>query len=180
MSQITIAFGTSANRSFRWFDNFKNLTTEDLDEIIIQCRSATAAFLAELVDRRRPWTDRALENYYVTLQQNAKRINNKGLTEKHKLQLDGVYTTLADPGDTQSERSEKKVARHFLWLISRVIDWSYALLILCALGKNKVEKLDEDQRVKIIKFIFQRRESLFCPRLEKMSETCKLDQIRTC
>jgi len=180
MSQITIAFGTPANRSFRWFDTFEGLTTEELDEIIIQCRSATAAFLTELVDRRRPWTDCALEDYYVILQRNANRIDKKGLTKEHKLQLHGVHTILADPGDTQPERNEKKVARHFLWLISRVIGWSYALLTLCALGKNKVEKLDEDQRVKIIKFIIQRRGSLFCSSLEEMSMTCKLDQIRTC
>jgi len=180
MSLITITFGTLANRDFRWFDNLEDLTTEELDEIAIQCRSATAAFLTELTDRRRPWTDCALEEYYVILQRDANHIKKKGLTQEHELRLQGVYTFLADPGDTQTERNEKKAARHFLWLISRVIGWSYALLTLCALGKNKVEKLDEDQRVKITKFIIQRRGSLFCSSLEERSVTCNLDQIRTC
>ncbi|KAL8912015.1 MAG: hypothetical protein Q9171_002928 [Xanthocarpia ochracea] len=155
MSSITIDFGTPSNRSFQWFDNLEGLTSEELDEIVIQCRSATAAFLTELTDRRRPWRDCALEDYCDLLQQDAKHVNKKGLTKEHKHQLQGVYTFLADLGDNQTERNEKKVVRHFLWLISRVIGWSYALLILCALGKNKVEKLDEDQRVKITKFIIQ-------------------------
>lgn len=180
MPPITITFSTPANLDFRWFDNLEGLTTEELDEIVIQCRSATAAFLIELTDRRRPWRDYALEDYCDILQQTANRINKKGLTKEQELQLQGVYTYLADSGDTQAERNDKKVARHFLWLISRVIGWSYALLTLCALGKNKVEKLNEDQRVKITRFIIQFRGSLFCSSLEEMSMTCELNQIRMC
>ena len=114
MPPITIEFGTPANRSFRWFDDLKGLTTEELNEIVIQYPSATAAFLTELTDRRRPWRDHALEDYYNILQRNASRINKKGLTKDQELQLQGIYIFLADLGDTQAERNEKKVARHFL------------------------------------------------------------------
>ena len=179
MSPITIAFSTLANRDFRWFDNLQGLTTEELNEFIIQCRSATAAFLTELTDRQRPWKDSILEDYCDKLQRGANRINKKGLTKEHKLQLQEVHKLLAEPGDTQTERQSKIIARQFLWLISRVVGWSYALLTLCALGKNKVERMDEDQRVKIIKFIIQCRRSLFCLSLEEMSITCNLGQIRT-
>lgn len=70
------------------------------------------------------------------------------------------------------------MARQYLWLISRVVGWSYALLILCALGKHRIQRLDEDQRVKLIKYINKRRSSLFCPKLEDPATQCNLHQIR--
>jgi hypothetical protein len=178
MSPISITFGTPANPKFKWFDSFEGLTDEELDEIVVHCRSATAAFFAELSDRRKPWKDRTLEDYYEILLENADRINRKGFAKEHALRLKDLYMSLADPSNAQIERNENKVARHFLWLVSRVIDWSYALLILCTLGKHKVQKLDEDQRVKLIKHIIKHRETLFCPRLKDKAIQCNLHQIR--
>jgi hypothetical protein len=153
MSPISITFGTPTNPSFQWYDSFKGLADEELKEIVIHCRSATAAFFTEFSDRRKPWKDRTLEDYHDMLLENANRINRRGLTDKHKGYLKNLYPFLADPGDAQIERNETKVARQYLWLVSRVIGWSYALLILCALGKHRLQKLDEDRRVKLVKYI---------------------------
>lgn len=54
MSPISITFGTSTNPRFQWFDSLKGLADEELDEIAVHCRSATAAIFTELSDRRNP------------------------------------------------------------------------------------------------------------------------------
>jgi hypothetical protein len=177
MSPISITFATSTNPELKWIDSFEGLRDEEIEEIIVHCRAATASFFAELCDRRKPWNDRTLENYRDMLLENANRINEKGFTKGHQLHLNDLFTSLSDPCDAQTERSEAKVARQFLWLISRVIGWSYALLILCTLGKHRVQKLDEDQRVKLIKHISKHRDSLFCRRLEDKAIQDDLHQI---
>jgi hypothetical protein len=45
------------------------------------------------------------------------------------------------------------------------------------LGKHRVQKLDEDQRVKLIKHISKHRDSLFCRRLEDKAIQDDLHQI---
>ena len=175
MSSISVTFGTPTNPSFQWFDSLKGLADEELDEIAIHCRSATAAIFTELSDRRNPWKDQTLEEYHKLLLKTANRINRKGLTNKNKLYLNDLNTYLAGPDDA---RNEIKVVRQFLWLVSRVIGWSYALLILCALGKHRLQKLDEDRRIKLVKHITQHSDSLLCPVLEDKADLCKLHQIR--
>lgn len=178
MSGISITFGAPTKPHFNWYDSFEGLTDEELDEIVLHCRSATAAFFSELSDRRKPWKDSTLEAYYDQLRRNANHINEKGLTKEYTPHLQGLYLYLADPDGRQDKRNDVKVARHFLWLVSRVIDWSYALLILCSLGRHKVQKDDEDQRVKLIKYIAINRATLNCPRLEDEATQCKLYEIR--
>ena len=97
------------------------------------------------------------------------------MAHENELYLNNLHTYLAGPDDA---RNEIKVVRQFLWLVSRVIGWSYALLILCTLGKHKLQKLDEDRRVKLVKYITQHRGSLFCPGLEVKAVRCNLHQIR--
>lgn len=112
------------------------------------------------------------------LLENANRINTRSLTDEHEDYLKNLYSFLADSRDAQIERNETKVARQYVWLVSRVIGWSYALLILCALSKHRLQKLDEDRRVKLVKHITQHRASLFCPKLKNKAIRCKLHQIR--
>ena len=175
MSPISITFDTPTNPRFQWFDSLKDLADEELDEIAVHCRSATAAIFTELSDRRNPWKDQTLEGYHDMLHKIANQINRKGLTNENELYLNNLHTYLAGPDDA---RNEIKVVRQFLWLVSRVIGWSYALLILCALGKHRLQKLDEDRRVKLVKHITQHRGSLFCPVLEDKAVRCNLHQIR--
>lgn len=178
MSTTSIIFSTPTNPKFQWFDSFKDLTDKELNEIAIHCRSATAALFTELSDRRRPWKDQKLEDYQDILLKKANQINEKGLTNEHEHYLNQLYTFLADPDDAQTERNEIKIARQYLWLVSRVIGWSYVLLIFYTLGKDKLQKLDEDRRTKLVKHIVQNRDSLSCPRLGEQATHCNLCQIR--
>lgn len=175
MSPISIIFRTPTNPNLTWLDTFRGITDEELDEFAIHCRNATAAIFTELSDRRNPWKDRTLEKYKDKLLRNAYQINKEGLTDGHKAYLDNLYLYLAGPGDT---RNEIKLVRQFLWLVSRVTDWSYALLLLCSLGKHRLQKMDEDRRVKLIKHVTQHRDLLSCPVLRDRAIECQLHQIR--
>lgn len=177
MSPISIVFSTSNKDSFRWFDNLKALTDEELNEIIIHSRSATAAFFAELSDRCKPWTDENSLKYYGILWTTAEQINETGFTNQHETRIQDSYPLLADSETGETARSETKLARQFLWLISRVTCWAHALLILCALGRHAIQKMDDDQRAKLIQFIAQNHKPLFCRKLQEKAIQNKLHQI---
>lgn len=81
MSRIDIILLTPTHPEFNWLDGFKSLEEEEIEGIILILRGALAAFSAELTDRRKPWTDQALENYKEKLQETAKQINEQGLSE---------------------------------------------------------------------------------------------------
>lgn len=169
MSRIHITLTTPTQPEFNWLDSFESLEGEEIEGVILILRGALAAFSAELSDRREPSTDRALEDYKKKLQKIAKQINKQGLTETHKGDLDSLKISLAQAGSAQVEREESqpsKAGRQDLWLISNVIGWPYALLIFCALGKHKVERINEVQRVKLLKYVAGHRKLLFCRILE--------------
>jgi len=70
-----------------------------------------AAFLAELTDRRKPGTDRKLENYKQKLQETAKQINEQGLTKAHEDHLGNLKLYLTQAGSAQGERKESKTSK---------------------------------------------------------------------
>ena len=81
MSRIDITLATPTHPEFNCLDSFESLEEEEIEGIILILRGALAAFSAELSDRRKPWTDRTLENYKQKLQKTAKQINKEGLTQ---------------------------------------------------------------------------------------------------
>ncbi|KAL8762860.1 MAG: hypothetical protein Q9184_001205 [Pyrenodesmia sp. 2 TL-2023] len=156
MSPIEITFSTSTVSAFAWYESHKRLTNPELNELVIQCRGATAAFCAELNDRYNPTTGDSNQIYCQRLEQAAERINEKGDAEAYANNMQDLYRMLDDPGDTQTERTPSKLARHFIWLVSRILGWAHALLILCVLGRETIRKLNEYQRAKIITHVFER------------------------
>ena len=174
----SLVLSTPTNPKLQWLDGFKDLTDKELDEIVIHCRTALAALFTELSDRRNPQKDQTLENYQDTLLKNVNQINEKGLTNRRERYLTKLCTFLGDPNDAQNERKDIKMIREYLWFVSSVVGWSYALLILYTLGKDELRKLNEDRRVKLVKHIFQNRDSLCCPRLEEKATHENLFHIR--
>lgn len=175
MSAISITFSTPAQLHFNWYDSLESLTDEELEELTVHCRGAMAALFTELSDRRK--SCRAPEAYSDMLLRTAKYINRVGFTKDHESYLRDLYLFLAEPDDRQIERSDLKVVRQFLWLISRLTNWSYALLILCTLGKHKMQVLNEHERTKLTKSIIKHRADFQCPRLEDKASQCNLQQI---
>lgn len=180
MSPVEITFNTPTVPTFAWYESHKRLTNQELNELIIQCRGATAAFCAELNDRYNPTSGDTSQIHYQRLEQAAERINEQGNAEAYANNMQDLYGMLDDPDDTQTERTPSKLARHFIWLVSRVVGWAHALLILCVLGRETVRKLNEYQRAKIITHVFERQDILYCQSLQDQAASCKLTQICTC
>ena len=179
MSRINITLATPDHPEVNWLDSSEGLEELEIEGIILILRGALAAFSAELSDRRQPWTDEALEDYKGKLQETAKQINEHRLTKQHELHLDNSRSSLSQAGSAQiegKESNQSKAGRQYLWLISNLIGWPYVLLIICALGKHKIERIDEDQRVKLLKYIAEHRESLFCRKLEDRAIQCQFQE----
>lgn len=178
MSSINITFGTPNGLNLQWFNSFDRLADGELDQLALLCCNAISALHVEILDRREPWDDQTIEKYYIELLESAIRINKDGLTSQHNSHLVEPYTLLKDPPPNTKESNDIKTFRRYLWSISKVAGWSYALLVLCTMGKHKMQKLDEHQRVKLLKRIVQHRDVLFCPSLEQVAFCHNLQQIR--
>ncbi|KAI4206076.1 MAG: hypothetical protein LQ346_001319 [Caloplaca aetnensis] len=172
MSPIEITFSTPTVSTFAWYESHKRLTDPELNELVIQCRGATAAFCAELNDRYNLTSGHTSQTHYQRLEQAAERINEQGNAEAYANNMQDLYGMLDDPGDAQTERTPSKLARHFIWLVSRVVGWAHALLILCVLGRETVRKMNEYQRAKIITHVFEHQDMLYCQSLQDQASSC--------
>ena len=91
------------------------------------------------------------------------------MTETHKGYLESLGSYLAQADCAQVEHKESKIGkatRQYLWLISKAIGWPWVRFIWYALGKYKVEHLNQGQYIKLVKYIAQHRELFVCRRLE--------------
>ena len=135
MPPISITFATRTNPGFLWLDEIKFLGDNEIEEFIFLLRGALAAFFAELADRRKPCSDKTLDDSCGMLRETANRINNTRLNKGEEDCLSNLHLYLRGPGDGQKERNEPKAARQYLWLVSITIGWPYALWILCTFRK---------------------------------------------
>lgn len=157
----------------QWFNGLSDLPDETLHAVAIYYRLATTAFFTEILDRRSPRNNPRLDRYYSLLRENAEHINKSGFTKLHLSSMECVYEQLSNSGGRYDER----LARQYLWLVSHILGWSYALLILVSLGKSKIQKLDDDQRVKILRYLSNYRLLLSCRKLEDKAIQCNLHTI---
>lgn len=168
MSSISVRFFTRKYSSFSWLDGFKDVTNEEIKEFAVHCRLALVALETELSDRCNPRRDNMLEASYVLLQENANVIiESEKLNQEQQRQLYGPSSFLeVMKGDVPIERQDVKIARDFVWLISRMMDWSFALLMVCILGKNRLQRMSEGHRVKLLKHLWTYRGLHLCSVLQ--------------
>ena len=186
MHPIGITFSASKNPKFTWTDSFESVKNDELEGLIVECRSALHSLEAELSGRKSPQVDENLVVYYEKLQEKAREIDRFGeLSSKERLPLDEARLVIeelkdrkVDVSQTQKDqiprdqirkdqtRREDMIYRQFLWLILRVAGPAYVLLIICSLGRRKVHRLNSSQSARLIKYVAQHRDSLFCTVLE--------------
>ena len=168
-----MSFGTADRLRIQWPNRYDNLSDDDLKESILIYQWAAVALSTEFTDRLQRPEDSRLKTYYEQLLANAEWINHRGLTAAHSDRLQYFEQFLIQSLTSGSERSEKFQARQFLVLVSRVLSWPYTLLILCALGKDVLHKMTDGERVKMINYIIQHRDVLYCQELEEKARHCK-------
>lgn len=77
---------------------------------------------------------------HCSLPKSATCINTKNST-KEQTQAMYLFESLADFNGAQTKRNKIKPAKHFLWGISKVLGFFYALSALCTLRNYKAQKL---------------------------------------
>ena len=169
---VGITFSTQDVSQSTWLDNLRKVKEEDISELIIYCRFTIYSLEAELSDRPIAQEDNTLSTYFDTIQSQAQQINASNFVpEKQDLNDYGPFLA-QEPSDS----CDIEAARLFLWLVSRIMGWSHALLILHSLGKHKLKRLSEGRRVKLIKFMREKGESLFCPKLQEEAKNLGLTE----
>lgn len=163
-SNIRITFFTPTKGEFEWTDSLQGLNENEIEELLIHSRSATISLENEISYRRQPREDAILLDYCNALCEDNERIQKEGLTKDQTSRIEELRSVLFE--GREIDRSDSKGTWQFLWLVSRVIGWSHALLILCALGKAKLQRLSEGRRIKLFKYLKHHRKALHCPKLE--------------
>ncbi len=174
MCPAHITFCTPEKSTLPWTETFKDITIAELEHLIIECRSALDSLEGERVDRQAP-VDIKLGDCYVKLQEKARTINDMGaLTEQDKLTLMEAGTFLevvrSDRIDSCRNREIRKdgtIYIRLLWLISRVVGFPYALLLVCSVSRSKLERLTAMQIAKLVRYVAQNRDSLSSRALEE-------------
>ncbi len=80
-------FSTPTKPKFEWIDDIKDLKDEEIEKLIIHCRSVTASFEAEISHRSQPQTDSIVQSYSALLLSKANNINDSGLFMNQECQL---------------------------------------------------------------------------------------------
>ncbi len=199
MYTISITFSTSENTKVFWTDSYKGFETDELKGLIIECRGALHSLEAELSNRQDPQVDNTLESCYNQVQQTASEINRFGeLNIKENLPLDDAKLVIEELRDERVDlsqthrdqiprnrfhsdqtRRDDMVYGQFLWLIAKAAGPAYALLIICSLKRRKVQRLKSTQSARLIKYVTQHRNSLFCSVLQNKAEEIGFHQRST-
>lgn len=154
-STTSVTLSTPKRSSIQWVYGLDDVTDEEIKELALQCRTAANALETELAGRRSPQDDKMLKKYCNSLQSSARQITKSGtLTEEHRQQLEGTNSFIQIMiGNITLDHYELKIARDFVWLISRWLGWPFALLAICSLGKSNLRKMTDAQRVKILQYM---------------------------
>ena len=170
---ISISYHTPTKPDCPSFGGLAGLPDNELDEIARQLRSATAAISAELSNRHGTKEAKA-DKYCDDLLEKANIIKSEGSTSDQKGSIREFLAYITDP--SLVHRNIKR-GKRFLWLVSSTTGWSYAILLFHVLGKRKIQRLCEAERVKLVEYVAQNRDLLYCPTLDDSEACYRLDRI---
>lgn len=179
MCPTHIAFFILKKLKFTWTDTFEDVENAELKQLIIKCRDTLHSLKAELAARQNPWVDTKLEDCYARLQKKAQTIKNmRALSNKNRVSLKKAGTFLKalrsdhiNSSQTCETCKSGAIYEQLLWLISRVADPAYALLLICSVTRCTVKRLNSFQSAVLVKCMAQYYNSLSnCALEEKANE----------
>lgn len=169
MSYPSIRFHTGEDTSFGWRDSCTVLSTEILQDLLLESRLVVASIETEL--RRRngePHQNSKLDVCRQNLQKTAneirvrKRLSDKGVEQAKSLH--GLFT------GQPSDRSWKAY-REFLEDVAQQCDPESALLCHIGLGKHRVTNLKREDRVNLLQILKDEHGSLSSEELKRLAES---------
>lgn len=176
MCPTYVTFSTPKKSKFAWTDAFCDVENSELEELIVECRSALHSLEAEFAARQNPQSNTInLQDCYTRLQEKARDVNKLGvLSDKDIASLkeaDTFLSTLRNGHINSSQTRETHkgggLYERLLWLISRVAGPANTLLLICCATRRQMNRLSSHQSVNLIKYIAQHRTSLSSHVLER-------------
>lgn len=120
MHQCSVAFSTSTKPSFSWVDGFDDVGIDELHQLHIICRYATASLQAEISRRTAPRPEES-QQWLESLQQNVESLGPLCAKEKAK-----VKTAFSTEDGTERNALE---FREFVWLIRTAVCMRAAVVV---------------------------------------------------
>lgn len=176
-----VIFALPGKAHFTWARGFDGVDDVEIKELITESTYALGLLQHELSLRQQssPPTepDPKLEYCYEKLKRSAQRLKdgvsfddldqltNRPQASDRSIEVIRLGLTKLQP--KSRDQWSRDTYDEVLWLVSRLISPSHALLVKCSFGKNRVTGLDIGGRAKLIQYVKQNQDSLFCPAIQK-------------
>lgn len=186
MCSTYVTFSTPKKLKFAWTDEFWDVENSELEELIVECRSALHSLEAELAARQNPQNNVInLQACYARLQKKAWDIKKydvlsdediASLKEANKY-LNTLRNGYIKSSQTRQTHKDDYMYERLLWLVSRVTGPENTLLLICGAPRRQMKRLSSHQSVNLIKYIAQHRTSLSSHVLERKASELGLCKI---
>jgi hypothetical protein len=184
MFRSRINFSTSDNAQLSWTDSYEGISSDELEKLKIECQTAVHSLDAELSDRKSqidPAFERDIGSDRALLNSSLNRGRLLGTEVENHDGADRFLRALKDgltepPDSTRGDR----IYGHSLYLLSKVAGPAYVLLVICSLGKNRVQRMSPRRRVNLIRYIKQHEDLLYSPFFKSKAEESSLHQTGGC
>lgn len=199
-----VTFSIPGKGNIKWVEGYEDVSELEVKELIVECSIALASlqdeFSCRLGLKKHDEKERkglaALQYCENNLEKCARRIQREGLSLDDLKQITNEPTgEVENEAQTQHNRSLEvikvglghKVQKprdstaidtydEFLWLVSTVVSPALALLVKCSFGTNRVKALDFAHKAKLVKYVKQKKDELFCAKLEEATRlSCSID-----
>ena len=167
-----LTFHISGQVAINLADNYSDVTDQDLEILLSQCRE-TLSSVQEEIRRRNPSQTGEDEGYCERLRKTADNLNVlERLNDRGRKHVDTAIQTLASPPKSKSV----KIYKDFLHDIQR--HCSPGILLICAvgLGKQRIANMTENDRIQLLRHVKDQRSSLSFPILENLARCCNLPE----
>ena len=156
-----IVFSIPKKPSLIWTEDFENIKFAELEELIVEYRSALYSLEAERAARLKDSVYTSPKEYYTLLEEKAYTIKEEGaLRHKDELALlaEDIFLKELKEGNvsssqTRESRKDDGSYLQFLWLIGRIAGPAYTLLFIYAVSKRKFARLSLFQSADVVKYI---------------------------
>lgn len=175
-----------------WMDGYEGVSDLEIKERIVECTIALASLQDEFSCRLglKKSVDKEANLQYCqdNLEKCAQRIQHNGLSlddlkqltnkptgraeneaqaDQHNRSLEVIKVGLGHKLQKSRDKYAVETYDEFLWLVSTVVGPALALLVKCSFGSKRVTILDLAQKAKLIKYIKEKQNKLFCAKLEE-------------
>lgn len=162
-----IVFHLSEDSLLRRKDGFQNLSRGVLEALLLESRQAVTSIETELQCRdQQPVQHNNCEYYYQRLEKASKQISIRQRLEDGAADSARVLqSALASNPQNQSLDGKAKACYKFLNDVTRRCGCEAALLCIIALGKHKLERMKNDDRLSLLELIVKSKEILVADEL---------------